>query len=321
MPRRIDVGLRHLAGSTIAFDVRGDVPNILATDFSALAGTVLRSALSRHRLTGRIQPVLSAELAPRPTTARTTSLGSVYAVDSAPRGAHEPRRWPWRRVGLGVVAGLALGVVGLPRIESLSVALPPSGSPRVTSTSPPPSALTSYVTTFEQPLPSWPNDPRGSAWFSPGAYHLFARDAGRYIAAAVPMASAIADATLEAQFQKVRGANGGGYGFVVRSAWPDENFVVAELSDDGYVGIWQRDAERWVDILPWTPTSAALPSAQPNTVGLLVRRTTLQMSVNGQAVAHVTASAMAPSGGVGIFTGGDQSEVVVRSLRVDPLAP
>lgn len=326
-PRRIDVGLRHLNGSGVAFEVRGDVPRIPAEDFRSLAGTVLRAALARHHL-NRLEPRLLAQIAPRPPATRATSLGPVYAL----RPDHPevvPRRWPVRRIAIGVVFGLALGVLGLPRFGS-----PPTDAPRVAeSPSSDRTALTAQQLSFFDPLtapsPGWPNDPQGSAWFGSGAFHLYARQPGRYVSVPVQLGGTVADASLEAVFQKVGGPDGGGYGFVVRSATTAVRdstsqtgyFVVAQVSDNGDVGIWQRDGSRWLEVLPWTHSAAVATGTRMNTVKLIVRGTNLQLSVNGQTIADVEDRTMAPGGGVEIFAGGDLNEVAVRSLRIESTAP
>ena len=344
-PRRIDVGLRHLNASGVAFDVRGDVPQIAADDFESLAGTVLRAALARHRLSGRLQPRLIAHLAPRLPVARATSLGPVYALEPSHGVTPEPRRWPLRRIAVGVVVGLALGVLGLPRLgapvaeapqsaSSPRAAVAPDASAPGTSglatalrTTPP--ASPAFVDPLTTPSPRWPNDPSGSAWFGAGAFHLFAREPGRYVSVPVPLDGTVGDASLDAVFQKVGGPDGGGFGFIVRSATPTAPdpvgqtgyFVVAQITDAGDVGIWQRDGSRWLEVLPWTHTDAIATGTHMNAVNLVMRGTTLQLSVNGQPIANVEDPTMAPRGGVAIFVGGDLNEVAVRSLRVDALAP
>ena len=111
------------------------------------------------------------------------------------------------------------------------------------------------------PLANWPDNPAGNAWFDSGSgYHLFAREPGRFVATGVPLPQSVANGVLTAQFRKVGGPAGGGYGLIIRhqgsaSELDSRNqtgqYLVLEIGDRGDVGIWERNQTRWNDVLPW----------------------------------------------------------------------
>src|SRR5919199_110455 len=90
---------------------------------------------------------------------------------------------------------------------------------------------------------TWPDDPRATAWFADGAYRLFAREPGRFVAVGAPLAEPLGDVVVTATFRKSGGPPGGGYGLVVRDqrSTPRDGhdqtgaFYVAEIGDRGEV--------------------------------------------------------------------------------------
>src|SRR5207237_4786031 len=111
---------------------------------------------------------------------------------------------------------------------------------------------------------TWPDNPRGTAWFANGGYQLYARTPDRFVAVRAPIADVPRDVLVSGTFHKVSGPPGGGYGLIFGDQGVgagdgiDQNgqFVVAEVGDRGQVGIWRRDGLRWLDVLPWTAISA-----------------------------------------------------------------
>jgi hypothetical protein len=352
-PRRIDVGLRHNNPHPVEFNVSGEVPSISAADFASLALITLRTTTRRYGLLGRLEPRLVAAVQPSERAApatRTTSLGPVYAVDDRPSPSRG-RGWPVARIVIGVVMGLVLGVLGLPRIE-LPRFLPTPAVPQATAVQPafptaaavqpaqptpavggrprqaPVGPRVLFAERFGAPLPGWPNDPQGNAWFGGGAYRLFARQAGRFVAAGVPLSETVRDAVLSAQFHKVGGPAGGGYGLIVRAQGDSSErdsrgqagqFLVVEVGDQGDFGIWQREGTRWIDIVPWTYSDAVHQGRESNALTVTTRGSTLRVEVNGETVADLSYTAMPASGGVGIFVGGDLNEVALEWLRVETM--
>ena len=88
-----------------------------------------------------------------------------------------------------------------------------------------------------------------------------------------------------------------------------------EASDRGEVGIWRRDGDRWIDLVPWTPSDAVRPGGATNELTVMAIGQQLTLLVNGKQVASV-ADATLPAGAVGIFAGGDLNEVAVERVLV-----
>jgi hypothetical protein len=175
-------------------------------------------------------------------------------------------------------------------------------------------------------IAGWPNDPRGTAWFGPGGYRLFARDSGQFVATGIPLKQPIGDVKISAQFRKAGGPTGGGYGLILRDqAQPGERdgrnqggeYLVAEVGDRGDIGIWQRDEAHWIDIVPWQHSNAVQADQAANTIVVTTRGPSLMLEVNGQVVAGVLYDRLPSSGGVGVFVGGDLNEVVLERLQID----
>jgi hypothetical protein len=271
------------------------------------------------------------------------------------------------RLMLGLVFGLLLGVVGLPGVgpptrlpqtsppdqplannlgepnasESNSaveagttptptpiVAPPPTPAPAVVAARPATGVL--FAERLLEPLPGWPNDPQGTAWFGDGGFRLSTRQAGRFVAVGVPLGAPASDVVVTAHLRKLNGPNGGGYGIILRDQGPadardgrsqDGQFLVLEVSDEGDVGIWQRDRSRWIDVLSWIHSEAVHVGSEPNELIARSIGSRLQLDVNGTRVADVTYTGLPPQGGVGIFAGGDLNEVVLDWLRIDAVAP
>lgn len=170
---------------------------------------------------------------------------------------------------------------------------------------------------------SWPNNPESSAWFAEGAYRLLARQAGQFVAIGAPLRERFRDVVVTGAFRKVSGPVGGGYGLIVRDQGPGARdgasqvgrFYVFEVGDKGEVGIWRRDGDKWIDILPWTPSGAVSQGNSANTLSVQALGPQLTFSVNGQVVSSQTDTNL-QEGSVGIFVGGDGNEVVIERFLV-----
>jgi hypothetical protein len=189
-------------------------------------------------------------------------------------------------------------------------------------------------------LRTWPNDPRGTAWFSDAnsipsdggrsvshqsaynAYNLFARQPGQFVAIRAPIADVPADVTVSGTFHKVGGPPGGGYGLIVRDQsigagdGIDQNgqFLVAEVGDRGEVGIWQRADSHWIDLVPWTPSPLVHPGNASNELKVELAGNRLHFDVNGSQAADVEVGFS--GGSVGLFVGGDLNQVQLDRLLV-----
>jgi len=260
------------------------------------------------------------------------------------------------RLVLGLALGSVLGIVGLPRLD-LSAALPPffhslQGAARpvasevrdqnATTPEPVPTVEPSPVVPVPQPAVAgpqvlldehfaaapdgWPDDPQGPAWFADGAYRLYARQPNRFVAVGVPLPTPVGDAILSAQFRKLGGPAGGGYGLIVRDMTPasdrdgrsqDGQYLVAGVGDRGDIGVWQRDRTHWIDVVPWTHSDVVHQELDSNVLVVTTRGAAVRLEVNGQVVADVTYDGLPSTGNVGIFVGGDLNQVALEWLRID----
>ena len=169
---------------------------------------------------------------------------------------------------------------------------------------------------------NWPDDPRSTAWFGDGDYHLFARYPTKFVAIGAPIAEPLRDVVVSGTFRKVGGPPGGGYGLIVRDQGPEPRdgisqggrYYVLEVGDRGEFGIWRREEDRWSDLIAWTPSEAVRPGGAANELTVQAIGRQLTFFVNGTQMASqvVTES----EGRVGLFAGGDLNEVVVESFIV-----
>jgi hypothetical protein len=172
---------------------------------------------------------------------------------------------------------------------------------------------------------AWPDNPEGPAWFVGGGYQLFARTPGEFVAVRAPTVGPVDDVVVTGTFRKVGGPAGGGYGLIVRDRRAglgdgiDQNgqFVVAAVGDRGDVGVWRRDGDKWIDLMPWTASMAVRAGGSPNELRVEVLAERLRFDVNGTTVADLPASLS--SGRVGLFVGGDSNEVLIDRLTLQPL--
>src|SRR4029077_10655869 len=113
------------------------------------------------------------------------------------------------------------------------------------------------------------------------------------------------DVVVSATFQKLSGPPGGGCGLIVRDQGPaardgtsqDGRYYVLEAGDKGEVGIWRRDGDHWVDLLPWQHSDAVKTGTDTNELSVRAVGSNLGLSVNGTPVAAHSDTAL-PSGQV-----------------------
>ena len=111
---------------------------------------------------------------------------------------------------------------------------------------------------------NWPSSPQGTATLTNGSYRLAPRVATQFVAIARRSSTYSRTCVVTADFHKLGGPDGGGYGIIVRDQGTgplDGNnqngrFYVLEAGDKGEVGIWRRDSDHWVDLLPWQHADA-----------------------------------------------------------------
>jgi hypothetical protein len=169
----------------------------------------------------------------------------------------------------------------------------------------------------------WPDNPQSTAWIAGGAYHLFARRPGQFVAVGAPLDQILGDVVVTATFRKVGGPSGGGYGLIVRDlrSGPrdgtnqDGQFVVLEAGDRGEFGVWRRDGSRWIDVIPWAPTEVVRPTVEPNELMVQVSGADMTFVLNGIELARV-ANIPLSQGRVGVFVGGDSNQVLLDRFTV-----
>ena len=178
---------------------------------------------------------------------------------------------------------------------------------------------------FDAIAGGWPNDPNGTFWFAEGGCRLLARRPGAFVAVRAPLGTLPADVVVSGTFRKVGGPPGGGYGLIVRDQQTNSGdgvdqsgrYVVAEVGDGGEFGVWRREEDHWVDLVPWTHSDAVRTGGSPNELRVQVSGDQLTFSANGAQLGTTTVRFL--NGGVGLFTGGDRNEVLIDRFRVQAI--
>jgi hypothetical protein len=251
------------------------------------------------------------------------------------------------QVAVGIVLGGLLGAVGLPRLDlSLPLEALPAPAAIVVQQQAEPTATLPTIAPLVTPAPvfapaagsrllvaqgfgafsQWPDDPAGTAWFAGGEYRLYARDAGSFVAVGVPLANPVGDVVVSAQFHKIGGPPGGGYGLIIRDQSPASErdgrgqagqYLALAVDDRGDFGIWQREQTRWIDIVPWTHSDVVHLDTAANALVVATHGSGLRFEVNGAVVADLTYEVLPTTGGVGIFVGGDLNQAALEWLRIE----
>jgi hypothetical protein len=172
---------------------------------------------------------------------------------------------------------------------------------------------------------AWPDNPDGPAWFSGAGYRLYARTPGEFVALRAPTVGPVDDVVVSATFRKIGGPPGGGYGVIVRDQGVSAGngvdqsgqFLVAAIGDRGDFGVWRRDGRQWIDLVPRTMSTSVREGGSPNELTVQVLAEQLRFDVNGTRVADVAVRLQ--GGRVGIFVGGDENQVLIDRLTVQPL--
>jgi Domain of unknown function (DUF4388) len=156
-----------------------------------------------------------------------------------------------------------------------------------------------------------------------GAYRLAAREPTRFVAVAAPV-EPLEKVLVSATLRKTGGPPGGGYGLIVRDQGPEPRdganqemqAYVLEAGDLGEYGVWRREADRWVDLVPWTHSAAVRSGGSPNELTVRVDGSGMMFSINGVDVATVDDTELPVGGKVGVFVGGDFNEVALDRFLV-----
>ena len=170
---------------------------------------------------------------------------------------------------------------------------------------------------------TWPDDPQSTAWLAGGSYQVATRRPGEFVAISAPIAQVPSDVIVRATVRKIGGPPGGGFGIIMRDQGPDAQdglrqagrYYVLEVGDRGEVGMWRRETDHWVDLLPWQPSNAVKPGLASNELTVRAIGDSLSLMVNGVQVATRNDAAYS-SGRVGLFVGGDGNQVAVERFVV-----
>jgi LPXTG-site transpeptidase (sortase) family protein len=219
-------------------------------------------------------------------------------------GADQPPVTPEPAANPGVEA------VGASQLDSAPTSLPPS-------------FRTVLDESFADNRMGWLDNPQSTAWLANGTYRLFAREPRRFVAIAAPLVTPLYDVVVSATFRKTGGPPGGGYGLIVRDQGPTSRegvnqsgrYYVIEVGDRGQIGMWRREEDQWIELLPWTPSEAVHPGGESNELEVWAVGQRLALFVNGVQVASRLDGNL-PTGGVGLFVGGDFNEVALERLVV-----
>jgi Domain of unknown function (DUF4388) len=169
----------------------------------------------------------------------------------------------------------------------------------------------------------WPSNASGAALMTNGTYRISTRQAGQFAAVGAPVANVPDDVVISASFRKLAGPPGGGYGIIVRDqetslrdgTSQDGHYYVLEAGDKGEVGIWRRDADHWVDLLPWQHSDAVKTGTETNELSVRAVGSSLSLIVNGTQVATRTDNSFT-SGRAGLFVGGDGNQVAISRYTI-----
>jgi hypothetical protein len=169
----------------------------------------------------------------------------------------------------------------------------------------------------------WIDVPGGPATLTNGTYQLTAKQNGQFMAIGVPVVDVLRDVVVGASFKKLSGPPGGGFGLIVRDQGPDARYgasqggryYVLEVGDKGEVGIWRRETDHWVDLLPWQHADAVHPGNDTNEMVVRAIGDQLSLQVNGAQVGSSVDNAL-PAGRIGLFVGGDQNTIAVDHFWV-----
>jgi hypothetical protein len=179
---------------------------------------------------------------------------------------------------------------------------------------------------FEADEPGWPTDLQAEIRRVEGGYRLLPLIGEHWLAIGAPVGAALRDVLVGARFRKLGGPPGGTFGVLLRDRGPGPRdgrnqagrYYAAQVDDQGRVGIWRRDPDKWFELVPWTPCAAVRSGVATNEVSFEVVGGRLTLIVNGQTAAS-THDAVLDQGGVGLCVGGAGNAMMVERFVVHAL--
>jgi LPXTG-site transpeptidase (sortase) family protein len=204
----------------------------------------------------------------------------------------------------------------------LDKSVPNAASPHSANESTDSAARAVFDESFVDNRRGWPQGPGSTIRIVDGTYRLTASSPGKFVAVGAPTATVFDDVEVDGVFRKIGGPPGGGYGLIARhqdtpadGVQQGGRYYVLEIDDRGRFGVWRRDEDHWIDLLPWTPSEAVQRGTAVNHLAVRASGAQLAFTVNGLEVATVT-DATLPSGRAGIFVGGDFNDVAVERFVI-----
>jgi hypothetical protein len=243
---------------------------------------------------------VAAGAVPQLTPSRATPIARATAAANATTTAAAP--------GTSASSTSAAKASPQPTLEPAAVAAP-AGTPV-------------FDESFANNSRNWPSSTQGTALLATGSYRLVSQ-AGHFVAIGAPITDVLSDVVVSATFHKLSGPGGGGYGIILRdqASVPqngtnqDGRYYVLEAGDKGDIGIWRRDGNTWVDLVPWQHADAVKPGMPTNELTARAIGNRLSLSVNGTQVASVTDNTFS-AGNAGLFVGGDSNQVAVDKFSI-----
>src|SRR5207249_758208 len=227
-------------------------------------------------------PALNSGLVQTPSNATATEAFEPVPTVSRPPATST----------VAVAAARATAAPAATAAPTLAPTLAPTSTPAARAAAPQSTPMQLIDVRFATgPSPDWQETPPFASW-SDGAYRLQARQAAHFVAIGAPVQSWLSDVVVSATFRKTGGPPGGGYGLVIRDQGSEprngvnQNFdaYVLETGDLGEFGVWRRNGDHWVDLVPWTRSSAVRPGGSPNDLMVRASSDRLAFSVNGVEV-------------------------------------
>ena len=173
----------------------------------------------------------------------------------------------------------------------------------------------------------WPNEPLVAARPTGSGYRLTPLLDNQFVAVGAPVGQSMRDVLVGATFRKLGGPVGGQYGLLLRDRGPGPRdgrnqagrYYVARVDDQGEVGIWRREQEQWIVLVPWTRSEAVRPGESTNDLNFESVGGRLTLVVNGRPAASAH-DAVLDRGGVGLFVAGKgNNDVLVERFVVHAL--
>jgi osmotically inducible protein OsmC len=348
-PNRLEIAIQEPSPVRLELDVHGDVPGLDETSFASIARIAVSGCRIWQALPAdadiRLRATLGAPspvpLLPPPSSPEPEAPdASIPLIPAGVQAAAEEMPTTLPTGGHGTILGM-VGLVALaalvylvthPPFQASAPAVTPAPA-RAAATATPAPPLTAVATVgglrtilderFVTPG-GWPDDPRGSAWFGEGGYHLGTREPGEFVAVGAPLPEPVGEVVVIATFMKNAGPEGGGYGVVLRDQanapldgrTQDARFLLFEVGDRGEIAIWRRERLRWLPVMAWRHSEAVRPGLAENELKVIGHEDQVSFSVNGQQVAGLAYTDLPTRGGLGLFLGGDLNEVTVSRFSV-----